>query len=526
MTINAKFEEKAATPEIFWDPASIAAQLQKLEEPGTIVTDGQRFGVTPRLAPSFPQLQVVCHYPALPPEALGDPEFAALYGVRYPYMSGAMANGIASPDLVIALAGQGYLASYGAGGVRLEHVDKALQKITSALGDKPFSVNLIHSPSEQAMENGLIDILLRYNVRIIEASAFMGLTPALVRYRASGLSRRPDGTIEIGHKVIAKVSRSEVAAVFMEPAPETILKKLVDQGVITAEQAELARQVPVADDITAEADSGGHTDRRPLVVLLPVLLRQAERVALKNGYAKPIRIGAGGGMGSPKAVAAAFAAGAAYVVTGTVNQACQESGSSPVVRDMLARCGFADTTMAPAADMFELGVELQVLKRGTLFASRGKMLYDLYRRYDSLDALPPEVVQELEQKLFKQSLADVWKMTADYFMGRDPKQVTEAEADPKRKMALVFRAYLGKGSHWANAGEEGRQLDYQIWSGPAIGDFNDWTAGSYLEKPENRRVVDVATHLMRGAAFETRLNWLKLVGARLPNSVSYTIAPL
>lgn len=104
--------------------------------------------------------------------------------------------------------------------------------------------------------------------------------------------------------------------------------------------------------------------------------------------------------------------------------------------------------------MFELGVELQVLKRGTLFASRAKMLYDLYRRYDSLDALPEPVVQELEQKLFKQSLADVWRMTADYFIGRDPKQVTEAEADPKRKMALVFRAYLGKASHWANAGKK------------------------------------------------------------------------
>lgn len=193
-----------------------------------------------------------------------------------------MANGIASPDLVIALAQQGFLASYGAGGVRLEQVDQALAKITSALQGAPFSVNLIHSPSEPAMENGLIDILLRYGVTIVEASAFMGLTPALVRYRALGLRRTEDGSIEIGHRLIAKVSRSEVASVFMEPAPENILKKLLVQGAISEEQAALAAQVPIADDITAEADSGGHTDRRPLVVLLPILLRQAQKVAEKT----------------------------------------------------------------------------------------------------------------------------------------------------------------------------------------------------------------------------------------------------
>ncbi|MBB4008676.1 PfaD family polyunsaturated fatty acid/polyketide biosynthesis protein [Allorhizobium taibaishanense] len=526
MTINARIHDKDAIPAIVWDAVSIRRHLQQLDRPGSIVSDGAKLGVTGAIDPVPAGVATLCHYPALPASGLGNPAFLRDYGVRYPYMAGAMANGIASADLVIALANQGLLASYGAGGVRLEQVDKALAKITSAVNGAPFAVNLIHSPSEPAMENGLIDILLRYGVTIVEASAFMGMTPALVRYRALGLSRTADGAIVVAHRLIAKVSRPEVASVFMEPASEAVLAKLLAQGAITAEQAELARLVPMADDITAEADSGGHTDRRPLVVLLPILLRQAERVAAKNGYARPIRIGVGGGLGSPKAVAAAFAAGAAYIVTGSVNQACQESGSSPAVRALLAKCSFADTTMAPAADMFELGVELQVLKRGTLFASRAKMLYDLYRRYDSLEALPASVVQELEQKLFKQSLAEVWQMTADYFIGRDPKQVTEAEADPKRKMALVFRAYLGKASHWANAGDESRQMDYQIWSGPAIGDFNDWTAGSYLEQPEGRHVVDVALHLLQGAAFETRLHWLAMAGIRFPTPLSYEIAPL
>ena len=67
--------------------------------------------------------------------------------------------------------------------------------------------------------------------------------------------------------------------------------------------------------------------------------------------------------------------GAAYVVTGSVNQACVESGTSPAVRQMLAEAEQADVAMAPAADMFEMGVKVQVLKRGTMFAMRAAKLY-------------------------------------------------------------------------------------------------------------------------------------------------------
>ena len=81
--------------------------------------------------------------------------------------------------------------------------------------------------------------------------------------------------------------------------------------------------------------------------------------------------------------------GADYVLTGTVNQACVEAGTSEAVRRMLADAEQADVAMAPAADMFEMGVELQVLKRGTMFAMRAERLYRLYRDHAGLDQLPP-----------------------------------------------------------------------------------------------------------------------------------------
>src|SRR5213075_3467264 len=101
--------------------------------------------------------------------------------------------------------------------------------------------------------------------------------------------------------------------------------------------------------------------------------------------------GAAGGIGTPAAAAAAFAMGAAYVVTGSINQACTESGSSDVVRKMLAAAEQADVAMAPAADMFEMGVKVQVLKRGTMFGVRSAKLYEAYHGHASLEAIPAEL---------------------------------------------------------------------------------------------------------------------------------------
>ena len=108
--------------------------------------------------------------------------------------------------------------------------------------------------------------------------------------------------------------------------------------------------------------------------------------------------------------------------------------------------------------------------------------------------------ENLEKTIFRQPLETVWAETRAFFSTRDPRQVERAERDPKHKLALVFRWYLGKSSHWANAGDPARAVDYQIWCGPAMASFNAWVKGSILEPPEQRRVVTVALNLLYGAA--------------------------
>ncbi|MDZ4159809.1 MAG: 2-nitropropane dioxygenase, partial [Anaerolineaceae bacterium] len=269
-------------------------------------------------------------------------------------------------------------------------------------------------------------------------------------------------------------------------------------------------------------------DNRPLVCLLPSMLALRDEIQLKYHYPTPVRVGAAGGISTPGSALAAFMMGAAYIVTGSVNQACVESGASEHTKRLLAQAGMADVTMAPSADMFEMGVKVQVLKLGTLFPMRALKLYELYTRYDSIDQIPGEEREKLERQVFKSTLDSIWQQTVTFFTERDSAQIERANSNPKRKMALIFRWYLGLASRWSTTGEKGREMDYQIWCGPAMGSFNDWVRGTYLAEPQNRHVVDVALHLLTGAAYQYRLQTLKLQGLDIPSSLEqyYASAPL
>jgi trans-AT polyketide synthase, acyltransferase and oxidoreductase domains len=506
---------------------AIKKALDHVTEPISLINMAGRLGVGCRgrviigdiEAEPSPRYPLLAYAPALHPGDLGDLSFKNAHGLQYAYVVGAMANGITSIRMVEEAGRAGMIGFFGAAGLMPAEIESAIVQLQTRCGNFPFGFNLINSPNDPDLEKTVVDLYLRKGIRRISASAYLDLTLPLIYYRVSGIHQDSDGNIICPNKIIAKVSRIEIAEKFLSPPPEKLLSQLVADNRITPEEAALAKQVPVAEDLTAEADSGGHTDNRPALSLLPTMIALRDDILKSYGVPPSLRIGLGGGIADPVSTAAAFSMGAAYVLTGSVNQSCIESGTSDEVRQMLAVASQADIAMAPAADMFEMGVKVQVLKRGTMFPFRAAKLYELYAAHDCYESIPQKQKHLLERDFFRCSFDTEWERTKSFFNKRDPKQVERGKKDPKHRMALVFRSYLGQSSNWANTGDPERKIDYQIWCGPAMGAFNQWVKGSFLGNAENRQLVTVAKNLLFGASVIIRTNWLKHQGVQLPAGV-------
>jgi trans-AT polyketide synthase/acyltransferase/oxidoreductase domain-containing protein len=425
-------------------------------------------------------------------DALGCATFRRDHGVRYAYVAGAMYKGIASKELVLRMASARLLSFLGTGGLALDRIESDLLFLRAQVpAGASYGINLLAGWHE----DGCVDLCLKHDVTRVEAAAYLQISPALVRYRLSGLTAAGPR-----RKVIAKVSRPEIAEQFLSPPPERMVRDLLAAGRISDDEAARSQSIPMAEDICVEADSGGHTDQGVAFTLVPAIVAQAEAAVRQRGYAVKVRVGAAGGLGTPRAIAAAFVLGADFVLTGSVNQCTIEAGISDAVKDMLQHADVQDTAIAPAGDMFEQGSKVRVFKKGLFFPARANRLYELYRQHDSLDTIDAKTREQIETKYFKRTFDEVYAETRAYFLRVDPAEIERAERDPKHKMALIFKWYFVHSARLARAGSADQRVDYQVHCGPALGAFNQWVRGTPREDWRQRHVDDIADLLMTGAA--------------------------
>lgn len=435
------------------------------------------------------------------PELLGDAAFKSDYGIIYAYVSGAMYKGISSPELVIKMAKAGLIGYLGTGGLKRDKIESHIKLIQSELNtQQSYGMNLLCNLIKPEVEEQTVDLYLLHGIKRIEAAAYMHITPAVVHFRLKGIHLNSQGTIEIPNQIIAKVSRPEIASLFMNPAPEGIVRKLVELGKLTNEEASLSEKIPLSHDICLESDSGGHTDRRVALTLIPSVLELRDRVMSEQRYQKKIRVGAAGGIGTPQAAAAVFVMGVDFILTGSINQCTVEAGISSAVKDRLQDIDIQDTTYAPAGDMFEIGAQTQVLRKGLLFPARANKLYDLYSHHQSIEEIDESTQKQIQERYFKRSFSEVWEETKAYLEITNPNDIVRGDQNPKYKMALIFRWYFIHTTRLALNGGDENSTDFQVHCGSAMGAFNQWVKGTSLENWRNRHVDEIAKKLMDDTA--------------------------
>ena len=132
----------------------------------------------------------------------------------------------------------------------------------------------------------------------------MRLTPAVVEDACKGLSLAADESIHRENHLFAKLSRPETRASSCRRRRRRSSRRYSSAACSRIAKRRLAAHVPLAEDITVEADSeatpttGGHG----------ALARgSAPSCNASTRYARSPRVGAAGGIGTPAAAAAAFA---------------------------------------------------------------------------------------------------------------------------------------------------------------------------------------------------------------------------
>ena len=529
-------------------PAEVLAAAHRVREPVHVLIDpatggrGLAFGGTlkpqPNGAPCWP---VLASLPALYPEWLGDRSFCEVHGTRFPYAQGAMANGIATTRLVISMAQAGCLGFFGAAGLQASSVvEAALDEISqAALGTGPNAALLGQQPDPQRRTSrisrqAVVDLYLRARRAVAcPPAAYMALTPMVVQLRLLRASRQNARRLAFTRRqlhVFAKISRPEVAKPLpLARRPPTCSTPWSPSWPASPPTRRVSRaMLPVAEDVHRRGrQRWSHRQPGPHRRCSRPSSAVRDRIACRTyGYHPPhpprcSRWPGHADVPSPPRSRSAPPSPSPAPST----RAAVESG---LLRGRARECspiaGLADVVMAPAADMFELGVKVQVLQRGTFFAKRGrKLLYDVYKNYNSMRGRsPPKLKAQASRS--QMLLAAAWKTSLGQHTRRSgsspatPASSTRPRRDPKHhQMALIFRSYLGQASalgHRRPVPE--RRMDYQIWCGPAMGAFNAWAQGSFLEAPEHRTAPQVALNLLEGAAVVTRAQQLRSYGAPVP----------
>ncbi len=89
------------------------------------------------LTPEILGQDVLAVLPPIYPEWLGERSFTATHGVRFPYVIGEMARGIATPQMTIEGVRAGVMAFYGSAGLDLATIEAGVRRSRPPLAPMP-----------------------------------------------------------------------------------------------------------------------------------------------------------------------------------------------------------------------------------------------------------------------------------------------------------------------------------------------------------------------------------------------------
>lgn len=426
---------------------------------------------------------------------LGNIHFMERYKTKYPYVAGPMHKGISGYDFIKRLADRDIIGFVGTGGLALHEVEALVVQLQKD-SIRNYGVSVNFDLADPNYEKELIELLIRENINLLHVSGYFNVTESLVLYKLKGIKKLDNGRIICPNRILLKTSRPEIAQAFMEPASDDMLKKLKEEGKITEEQALLAKKIPVADDVCVMSAAAHKTGMIPLKSLLPQIIHQRNAAYQKYGYEEEIFVGAAGAIGDSASALDAFLLGADFIMTGSINVCTAEAHVSKWVKEKLQKVEIQDTEIIPCSNVYEIGIKMQVLKKGMFFASRALKLYEIYNRITKIEDIESNLLVQIQEKYLGKALEEIYNQMKDNLSSM---QRRRAESDSKYKFGLIIQWYYDLSAECAIQCEDGNNMNCMIPLSSAMGRLNEELKNTVREKWEDRHPDELCKMIMSEA---------------------------
>ncbi|WP_073587898.1 ACP S-malonyltransferase [Anaerocolumna xylanovorans] len=420
---------------------------------------------------------------------LGSEEFKKDYDVDFAYAVGGMCKGISSAAMIKKLADSRILGFLGTYKLQLHEAEELIDQALASMEHHRVGVNVTYDALNSKDHIGIMEYIIKRDIRNIEVSDYRMIDLSIVKYRLKAIYTDKDSTLVIPHKILAKVSSREMAEKFCSPAPEEMVQILYQNNEITEFEAKYAKYIPMCDDLCIEY----HMQGQSALGYIQTIKEMSRLLYEKYDLYQCPRVGFAGGIGNPQMIAVSFLMGADFVVTGSINQCSVEAATSNIVKDNLQSLDETDFTYAAVSDLFEFGEKKSIVKKGSLYHIRANRLYEVYNRYNSVEEIPADIKNLIEEKYFQKSFETIYSDIYEN-LTKDNKKLSKEQ--PKYKMALIIRCFLDKCFQDALDGRMEGKINYQIISSNAIVQFNHWVKDTELSDWKRRYVDVIAKRIM------------------------------
>lgn len=262
-------------------------------------------------------------------------------GIRYPIVQGPFGGGFSTPSLTATVSNCGGLGSFGAHNLNAEQIIDKVAQIRS-LTAKPFAVNLWISSAD----DGVLNIQQNHYEMV---SNFYKNQLGELGIGQAHFTKKFGEDFEDQIEGLIEARPAVFSFVFGIPS-ESIINRCREKGIVTVgtattlDEALAVERAGIDCLIVSGSEAGGHR---------PSFLRAAEDSlvglnALLSVVSEEVRIPiiAAGGIVTSKQIQAAQLLGADGVQMGTAFLACEESGASPIHREMIFSERVKNTTLS------------------------------------------------------------------------------------------------------------------------------------------------------------------------------------